>query len=65
MRPTFVTGRGVLIEAYLIGYEGDCYGRELRLAFLDRLRGEKRFDSVEALVEQMHADTEQARQLAA
>ena len=47
VRPTFVTGRGVLIEAYLIGYEGDCYGRELRLAFLDRLRGEKRFDSVD------------------
>jgi riboflavin kinase / FMN adenylyltransferase len=65
VRPTFVTGRGVLIEAYLIGYDGDCYGQELRLAFLDRLRGEKRFDSAEALVEQMHADTERARELAA
>jgi riboflavin kinase / FMN adenylyltransferase len=65
VRPTFVTGRGVLIEAYLIGYEGDCYGRELRLAFLDRLRGEKRFDSVDALVEQMHADTERASEIAA
>jgi riboflavin kinase/FMN adenylyltransferase len=65
VRPTFVTGRGVLIEAYLIGYEGDCYGRELRLVFLDRLRGEKRFDSAEALIEQMHADTERARELAA
>jgi riboflavin kinase/FMN adenylyltransferase len=65
VRPTFVSGRGVLIEAYLIGYEGDCYGRELRLAFLDRLRGEKRFESVDALVEQMHADTERARELAA
>jgi riboflavin kinase / FMN adenylyltransferase len=65
VRPTFVTGRGVLIEAYLIGYEGDCYDRELRLAFLDRLRGEKRFDSVDALVAQMHADTERARDLAA
>ncbi len=65
VRPTFVTGRGVLIEAYLIGYEGDCYDRELRLVFLDRLRGEKRFESVDALVEQMHADTERARELAA
>jgi riboflavin kinase/FMN adenylyltransferase len=65
VRPTFVTGRGVLIEAYLIGYDGDCYGRELRLAFLDRLRGEKRFDSADALIEQMHADTERARELAA
>ena len=65
VRPTFVTGRGVLIEAYLIGYDGDCYGRELRLVFLERLRGEKRFDSVDALVEQMHADTERAREIAA
>ena len=65
VRPTFVTGRGVLIEAFLIDFEGDLYGRELRLAFLKRLRGEKRFDSVEALVEQMDADVVEARQVAA
>jgi riboflavin kinase/FMN adenylyltransferase len=64
VRPTFVTGRGVLIEAYLIGYDGDCYGQELRLAFVERLRGERRFDSAEALVEQMHADVERAQQIA-
>jgi riboflavin kinase / FMN adenylyltransferase len=64
VRPTFVTGRGVLIEAYLIGYEGDCYGKELRLTFLERIRGEKRFDSADALVEQMHSDTERALQVA-
>jgi len=60
VRPTFSTGRGVLVEAYLIGYEGDCYGQELRLEVLRRIRGEKRFDSVEALVEQMAADTREA-----
>jgi riboflavin kinase/FMN adenylyltransferase len=65
VRPTFVTGRGVLIEAFLIGFEGDLYGRELRLAFLKRLRGEKRFDSVETLVEQMEADVQEARRIAA
>jgi riboflavin kinase/FMN adenylyltransferase len=65
VRPTFVTGRGVLIEAYLIGYEGDCYDREMRLLFLERLRGEKRFDSAEALVAQMHRDVEDARSVAA
>jgi riboflavin kinase/FMN adenylyltransferase len=59
-----VTGRGVLIEAYLIGYDGDCYDQELRLDFLERIRGEKRFDSAEALVEQMHADVEHARAVA-
>jgi riboflavin kinase / FMN adenylyltransferase len=64
VRPTFVTGRGVLIEAYLIGYEGDCYGQELRLAFLRRIRGEKRFDSADALVEQMDRDTREALQIA-
>jgi riboflavin kinase/FMN adenylyltransferase len=64
VRPTFVTGRGVLIEAYLIGYEGDCYDKELRLVFLERIRGEKRFDSADALVEQMHRDTERALRVA-
>ncbi len=61
MRPTFVTGRGVLVEAYLLDFDGDLYDRELRIAFLARLRGERRFDTVEALVEQMHRDVEEAR----
>jgi riboflavin kinase/FMN adenylyltransferase len=64
VRPTFVTGRGVLVEAYLIGYDGDLYGKELRLAFLKRLRGERRFDSSDALVAQMHRDVEDARLIA-
>jgi riboflavin kinase / FMN adenylyltransferase len=64
VRPTFVTGRGVLIEAFLIGYEGDCYGQELRLAFVERIRGEKRFDSADALIEQMHHDVEVAQRVA-
>jgi riboflavin kinase/FMN adenylyltransferase len=63
VRPTFKTGRGLLVEAYLLDFEGDIYDRELRLDFLERLRGEKRFDSVEALVEQMGADVEQTRKL--
>jgi riboflavin kinase/FMN adenylyltransferase len=65
VRPTFVTGRGLLVEAFLLGFEGDLYGRELRLAFLERLRGELRFDSVEALVEQMERDVEDTRRIAA
>ena len=56
VRPTFVTGRGLLVEAFLLDFAGDLYGRELRLDFIDRMRGEKRFESVDALVEQMHAD---------
>ncbi len=65
VRPTFVTGRGELIEAHLIDFDGDLYGTVLELAFLKRLRGEKRFDSVEALVEQMGDDVVRARALGA
>ena len=61
VRPTFVTGRGVLIEAYLLDFDGDLYDREIRVQFFARLRGEKRFDSVDALVEQMDRDVEHAR----
>jgi riboflavin kinase/FMN adenylyltransferase len=60
VRPTFDTGRGLLVEAHLIGFEGDLYGQTLRIAFLERLRGEKRFESVDALVAQMNRDVEQA-----
>ena len=61
VRPMFETGRGLLVEAYLIDFSGDLYGQTLRVAFLDRMRGEKRFESIEALKEQMWADVEQAR----
>jgi len=61
VRPTFATGRGVLVEAFLIDWEGDLYGRELRIEFLARLRGERRFSTAEALVEQMERDVERAR----
>ncbi|HZH25092.1 MAG TPA: bifunctional riboflavin kinase/FAD synthetase [Solirubrobacteraceae bacterium] len=64
VRPTFVTGRGLLVEAYLLDFEGDLYGRELRLEFLDRLRGELRFESVDELVVQMQRDVETTRRIA-
>jgi riboflavin kinase/FMN adenylyltransferase len=63
VRPAFETGRGVLVEAYLVDFERDLYGETLRIAFLERLRGEKAFDSVDALVEQMNADVQQVRQI--
>lgn len=61
VRPTFETGRGVLIESYLIDQDVDLYGQVLRVAFVKRLRGEKRFDSAEALVEQMKIDVDTTR----
>jgi riboflavin kinase/FMN adenylyltransferase len=63
VRPTFQTGRGELIEAYLLDFDGDLYDSELCLDFLARLRGERRFDSPEALVEQMHRDVARTREL--
>jgi riboflavin kinase / FMN adenylyltransferase len=65
VRPMFVTGRGELIEAFLVGFDRDIYGQQLRVEFLKRLRGEKRFESVDAMVEQMGRDVEDARAIAA
>jgi riboflavin kinase / FMN adenylyltransferase len=63
VRPTFETGRGLLVEAHLIGFDGDLYGQNLRIAFIERMRGEKRFESVDALVEQMQRDIVEAREI--
>jgi riboflavin kinase / FMN adenylyltransferase len=65
VRPTFKTGRGELIEAYVLDFDGDLYGRALDLDFLARLRGERRFDTSEALVAQMHRDVQRTRELIA
>jgi len=64
VRPTFGGGE-LLVEAHLIGFEGDLYGRRLRLEFLERLRDEERFESAEDLVEQMRKDVAQAQAVAA
>ena len=65
VRPTFETGRGVLVESYLIDWEGDLYGRALRVAFIARLRGERRFATAEDLVAQMRRDVAEAREACA
>jgi riboflavin kinase/FMN adenylyltransferase len=65
VRPTFKTGRGELIEAYVLDFEGDLYGSEMRLEFLARLRGERRFQDPESLIEQMHRDVARTREIAA
>ena len=65
VRPTFESGGDLLVEAHLIGFEGDLYGRTVSLAFLVRLRDEVRFESADELVEQMQKDVEQASAVAA
>jgi riboflavin kinase/FMN adenylyltransferase len=65
VRPTFNTGRGELIEAYILDFAGDLYASELRLNFLDRLRGERRFEDPAALIDQMHHDVQRTREIVA
>jgi riboflavin kinase/FMN adenylyltransferase len=65
IRPTFETGRGLLVESYLIDFDGDLYGRNLRVAFVKRLRGERRFPGVEELIAAMHRDVAEAREVCA
>jgi len=65
VRPMFESGRGELIEAFLIDFEGDLYGEPLRLEFHRRLRGERRFADVDALVAQMASDVRETRDLMA
>jgi riboflavin kinase / FMN adenylyltransferase len=65
VRPTFDSGRGVLIETYLIDRNDDLYGTTLRVAFVERLRGEKRFAGVEELIAQMRIDVEDAKRVCA
>ena len=64
VRPMFETGRGILVEAHLIDFDEDLYGTELRIDFLSRLRGERMFDSVDALVDQIARDVQRTRELA-
>lgn len=61
-RPTFYEhADSSLLEAFLLEFEGDLYGEQAAVQFVARLRGEERFDSVEALVAQMGDDVEAAR----
>jgi riboflavin kinase/FMN adenylyltransferase len=61
-RPTFYDDAAAsLLEAYLLDFDGNLYGEEARVRFVARLRGEVRFDSVDALVAQMARDVEDTR----
>jgi riboflavin kinase / FMN adenylyltransferase len=61
-RPTFYEPgtSPVLVEAYLLHFEGDLYGEPSRVSFVSRLRGDQRFDTVDALVAQMRRDVADA-----
>jgi len=60
-RPT-VEGERMQLEVHLLDFQGELYGRRLKVELLHRIRDERRFDSLDALVEQIHRDVARARE---
>jgi len=61
-RPTFYEqAHASLLEAHLLDFDGDLYGEHVRVRFARRLRGEVKFDSVDALIDQIARDCDDAR----
>jgi riboflavin kinase/FMN adenylyltransferase len=63
-RPTF-GGEGIVLEAHLFDFDGDLYGRHLRVALVEYLRPEKKFDGIDKLKAQIADDSSRARQILA
>ena len=61
LRPTFDDGENRTIEAFLLDFSEDIYGQSIRLEFVRRLRGEEKYDTVEALMEQIDRDVQDTR----
>ena len=61
-RPT-VGGTEPLLEVHVFDFVGDLYGREIAVEFVQHLRPERKFESLDAMVAQIHQDAAQARQL--
>lgn len=63
-RPTFYEhADSSLLEAHLIGFEGDLYGEAAKIRFTNFLRSERKFDGIDALVAQLNADVDHAKEL--
>lgn len=63
-RPTVATGApAVRVEAHLLDYDRDCYGQEMELHFIERLRDEQKFPGLDALRDQIRRDLEAAHQV--
>jgi riboflavin kinase / FMN adenylyltransferase len=63
VRPTFQDAGDLRVEGHLIDFDGDLYGRTMKLSFLERLRDEVRFDSAEELIAQMRKDVARTREV--
>ena len=62
-RPTFESGQENIVEAHILEFDRDLYGSKLRIGFVQRLRDEKKFDSIDALKTQIEADRARALDL--
>jgi riboflavin kinase/FMN adenylyltransferase len=62
-RPTFESGKEPIIETHVIDLEKEMYGTKIRVGFVQRLRDEKKFESVDALKAQVEADRDRAKNL--
>ena len=60
-RPTVQNGSDITVEACLLDFQGDLYGKQLRLEFYEHLRQEVRFDSLDALRAQIQSDADATR----
>jgi riboflavin kinase/FMN adenylyltransferase len=62
-RPTFYKQGHELLEAHLLDFDGDLYGQQVRVQFVEHLRGQQRFESIDQLVSQLHRDIARARDI--
>src|SRR5262249_50000262 len=63
LKPTFGAGNQRTLQAHLFEFVGDLYRKRLHVDFVERLRGEMRFGSADALVEQIRRDAARAREV--
>jgi riboflavin kinase / FMN adenylyltransferase len=62
-RPTFYEGGDVLLEAHVLDFDGDLYDQPAKVRFREWIRGQERFESTDALIDQMDADVEATRRI--
>ncbi len=62
VRPTFGYNQ-LLVETHIIDFKGDVYGKPIRIEFIDKLRDETRFESIDALVEQISRDVKRTKEI--
>ena len=61
VRPTVDDGDRITVEPWILDFDGDLYGREIRVEYYAKLRGERKFDSLEALSDMVHRNARETR----